>query len=139
MFSLHQFPVLPSSECYNLLQDNIKTKQNLDKTAIRQEFKIEIYQIYILPSIRFLLTVHDLPVTYLTKLDTMADQHLKNWAGLPRCATTAILQLDTAKDSFLSTTPPPLRLFEQISFRLLWLYFVKFPRRLVNISILYNV
>ena len=47
---------------------------------------------YILPSIRFLLTVHDLPQTHLTKLDTMSDQFLKKWAGLPRCATNAILQ-----------------------------------------------
>ena len=51
---------------------------------------------YILPSIRFLLTVHDLPQTHLTKLDTMSDQFLKKWAGLPRCATNAILHLNTA-------------------------------------------
>ena len=69
---------------------------NLDKTAVRPEFKLEIYKIYILPSIRFLLTVHDLPQTYLLKLDSMANQYLKRWAGLPRCATTAILHLDSA-------------------------------------------
>ena len=28
----------------------------------------------------------------------MADQYLKKWAGLPRCATNAILHLDTAMD-----------------------------------------
>ena len=79
------------------MQQNIKERlENLNNTAVRSEFKLEIYQIYILPSIRFLLTVHDLPITYLTKLDTMADQYLKKWAGLPRCATNAILHLDTA-------------------------------------------
>ena len=51
---------------------------------------------YILPSLRFLLTVHDLPMTHLRKLDTMVDQYLKRWAGLPKCATNAILHLDTA-------------------------------------------
>ena len=70
--------------------------ENLEKTAIRQEFKLEIYKIYILPSIRFLLTVHDLPITHLLKLDTMVDQYLKKWAGLPKCATNTILHLDTA-------------------------------------------
>ena len=86
-----------SQDCYNLLESTIKEKlENLDNTAVRSEFKLEIYQIYILPSIRFLLTIHDLPKTHLSKLDTMADQFLKKWAGLPRCATTAILHLDTA-------------------------------------------
>ena len=42
------------------------------------------------------MTVHDLPQTYLLKLDSMANQYLKRWAGLPRCATTAILHLDSA-------------------------------------------
>ena len=79
------------------MNDVIKTKlENLDKTSIRNEYKLEIYQMYILPSIRFVLTVHDLPVTYLKKLDTSTDQFLKKWAGLPRCATNAILHLCTA-------------------------------------------
>ena len=86
-----------SSECSQFLKENIMQRiENLDKTAIRPEFKLEIYQIYILPSIRFLLTVHDLPLSHLTKLDTMVDQFLKKWAGLPRCATNAILHIDTA-------------------------------------------
>ena len=86
-----------SQDCYNLLETSIKEKiENLDKTAVRNEFKLEIYKIYILPSIRFLLTIHDVPKTHLLKLDTMADQYLKKWAGLPRCATTAILHLNTA-------------------------------------------
>ena len=43
-----------------------------------------------------MLTVHDLPQTYLAKLDVKADQYLKKWAGLPKCATNAILHLNTA-------------------------------------------
>ena len=51
---------------------------------------------YILPSIRFVLTVHDLPMTYLKKLDTFSDKFIKKWAGLPRCATNTIIHLPTA-------------------------------------------
>ena len=69
---------------------------NLDQTSIRSEYKLEIYQMYILPSIRFLLTVHDLPPTHLSRLDTSADQYLRRWAGLPRCATKDILHMRTA-------------------------------------------
>ena len=87
-----------SQECYNLLKEKIKDKiENLDKTEVRSEFKVEIYKIYILPSIRFLLTIHDLPKSYLIKLDTFTNQYLKTWAGLPRCATTAILHLHSLR------------------------------------------
>ena len=54
-----------SSECFDLLKENLLRRlENLENTAIRPEFKLEIYQIYILPSIRFLLTVHDVPLSY---------------------------------------------------------------------------
>jgi len=88
-----------SSECFDLLESKIREKlENLNKSAVRNEFKLEIYKIYVLPSIRFLLTVHDLPITHLEKLDAVADKYLKNWAGLPRCATTAILHFNTTLD-----------------------------------------
>ena len=70
----------------------------MDSKEIWRKLLSEIYKIYILTSIRFLLTVHDLPITYLKKLDTIADKYLKTWAGLPRCATTAVLHLNTALD-----------------------------------------
>ena len=80
-----------SEECFSLLKETIQTKlENLNKTSIRNEYKLEIYQMYILPSLRFLLTVHDLPQSYLLKLDTMTDQYIKSWAGLPRSATNNI-------------------------------------------------
>ena len=88
-----------SSECFELLESKVKEKlQNLEKMAVRNEFKLEIYKIYVLPSLRFLLTVHDLPITHLKKLDAVADKYLKSWAGLPKCATTAIIHLNTALD-----------------------------------------
>ena len=70
----------------------IKEKiDNLDKTEVRTVFKIEIYQMYILPSLRFLLTVHEITKTHLKKLDVLTDQYVKRWIGLPRCATTEII------------------------------------------------
>ena len=85
-----------SEDCFNLIKQKLEDKmKNLENTLIRNEYKLEIYGIYILPSIRFLLTVHDLRKTYLLKLDTFTDQFIKKWAGLPRCATTAIIHLQT--------------------------------------------
>ena len=81
-----------SASTYELVEKIIKEKiDNLEKTEIRAEFKIEIYQMYILPSLRFLLTVHEITKTHLKKLDVLTDQYVKRWIGLPRCATTEII------------------------------------------------
>ena len=52
---------------------------------VRGEYKMWIYQNYFLPSIRFLLTVHDITVTDLTKLNAIAHKFMKNRAGVPVC------------------------------------------------------
>ena len=63
-----------SKDCFDLLKTKIKEKvDNLDKTQVRPEFKLELYKIYILPSIRFLLTVHDLSHSHLLQLDGLAN------------------------------------------------------------------
>jgi hypothetical protein len=53
---------MKSEDYFKLIKQSIEKKiSNLEKTHVRDEFKLEIYNMYILPSIRFLLTVHDLP------------------------------------------------------------------------------
>ena len=50
-----------SEECFEHLKTVIKEKiENLDKTLIRPEFKMEIYKMYILPSLRFIFQRHTL-------------------------------------------------------------------------------
>ena len=71
----------------------LKKLKNIDNTQIRGEYKVAIYHRYLLPSLRFLLTIHDITKTHLKKLDTLTDKFLKSWAGLPRCATNSILHL----------------------------------------------
>ena len=71
---------------------------NIDKTLVRSEFKIWIYSHYFLPAIRFLLTVHDVTATDLTTLDRLTHKYVKNWAGLPRCATNAVFHMRNSLD-----------------------------------------
>ena len=47
-----------------------------------------------LPSSRFILTVHEVTQTNLNNLDRFINQYLKRWAGLPRSATPSILHID---------------------------------------------
>ena len=53
---------------------------------------------YLIPSKRFLLTVHTLPQTHLKKLDTFVDKFIKKWAGIPKTATNAVKHLKEALD-----------------------------------------
>ena len=72
-------------ETYNYLASQLKTKpSNIDKSPIRDEFKIRIYKDYLLPSLRFSLTIQDLHTTHLSALDKITSKYLKSWSGLPR-------------------------------------------------------
>ena len=88
-----------SEETFSLVKDAF-TKQldNIDKLAVRNEYKMWIYSNYFLPANRFLLTVHDITETHLKKLDTLTDKYVKKWAGLPVCATNALLHLPAGLD-----------------------------------------
>ena len=57
-----------------------------------------MYKHYTLPSVRFLLTVHDITKTDLKKLDNLCHKYMKKWAGLPPCATNSIFHLRSALD-----------------------------------------
>ena len=77
-------------QCYQL--------ENLDSTEIQSEFKVKIYKEYLLPSIRFLLTVYEIQSSDLDSLNVFTDQFLKRWCGLARCATRMVLHCRTALD-----------------------------------------
>ena len=65
--------------------------ENVNKLAIRNEFKLVIFTRFVLPSIRFVLTVYDLTATSLANLDILADKFVKGWSGVPKCASNTIL------------------------------------------------
>ena len=52
-----------------------------------------IYEKYFLPSIRFLLTVDDLNVTNVEKLDALTHRYLKKWSEVPKCGTNLIFHM----------------------------------------------
>ena len=63
------------------------------RTVPRVMALVFIYQFYFLPSIRFLLTVHDITYSDLIKLDAITHKYLKKWAGIPRCGTNLIFHM----------------------------------------------
>ena len=80
------------SDTLEYLSSKFKEKLDfLDAALIRDEFKMWIYKYYFLPSVRFLLTVHDLTNSSLKSLDATCDRYLKKWAGLPNGATLQVI------------------------------------------------
>ena len=72
----------------NLISKKLK---NLDDTLVRNEYKLAVHARYLIPSLRFILTVHDLTPTSLRKLDTLCDKFAKKWAGVPRSGTNVLI------------------------------------------------
>ena len=88
-----------SKDTFDHIKSEIETRlQRLEETEIRNEYKLWIYKHYTLPSIRFLLSVHDITKTDLSKLDSLCNKHVKKWTGLPPCATNTIFHLKHALD-----------------------------------------
>ena len=65
---------------------------------IRNKQNVCIYKNYFLPSVRFLLTVHDLTQTHVKQLDAFTHVFLKRWAGLPPSATNLVLHMKVGLD-----------------------------------------
>jgi hypothetical protein len=88
-----------SSETFSLLETTFKEgMERIEAACVRNEYKLWMYKEYLLPSKRFLLTVHSLTATQLSKLDTLTDKFVKHWAGLPRSATNAVIHLKGGLD-----------------------------------------
>ena len=84
-----------SSETYDFIRKEISLKlQNIDNCSVRPEYKLCIYSRYLLPSIRFLLTVHTLQKSHLDALDVLTDKYVIRWLGIPsRGVNTAIVHI----------------------------------------------
>ena len=84
---------LKSHENFEFIHKKLTTiLQNIDSCLIRGEYKLGVVTRYSLPSLRYVLTVHDLTNTQLDQLDSAYSQYVKKWLRFPqRGATPAIL------------------------------------------------
>ena len=88
-----------SEDTFKLIYDTLKEAlDRIEASFVRSEYKLWILKHYLIPSKRFLLTVHTLPQTHLKKLDTFVDKFTKKWAGLPKSATNVIIHLKESLD-----------------------------------------
>ncbi len=70
--------------------------ESINNTLIRDEYKLKVYTRYLIPAIRFKLTVHEITTTNLTKLDLMCDGYVKRWLSMPQSGTRAVIHASEA-------------------------------------------
>ena len=74
-----------------------RLKEMLDRTnscPLTNNQKLKVYRAGICPRLSWLLTIEDLPISWVEKtLDAMATLYIKRWVGLTRSANTALLYL----------------------------------------------
>ena len=63
---------------------------NIDNMSIRGEYKLWIYQNYFLPSIKILLTVHEINISDIKKLESISHRYFKTWCDIPQCGTNKV-------------------------------------------------
>ena len=86
------------------LRDKLEMKlSNLDKAEVKGENKVAVYSRYVLPSLRFHLTVHNIHHTHLEELDGIARRYLKKWLEFP---TRGVSDLSIFHPSILGIQKP---------------------------------
>ena len=91
---LGQFVTFTDSnkEKFDFVKEKLQSKLSnvTEKAMVPGEFKLAVYEHYILPSVRYFLTVHNLLKTDLEVLDTITRAHIKLWIGIPKFGATAL-------------------------------------------------
>jgi hypothetical protein len=65
------------------LSSKLSTKlDNIDKSTLRGEYKLNIYRRFALPSIRFYFSVHHIHKTHMNELDGLVRKYIKKWLGI---------------------------------------------------------
>ena len=69
-----------------------KILKNIDQSTLRGEYKVKIYRLYALPSVRYHFSIHHIQQVHIDKLDTIARSYLKKWLQIPKngCTDLAI-------------------------------------------------
>ncbi len=87
------------SEIYSHVSNHILTRlQRIDSLQVRGEYKACIYKNYLLPTCKFILTVHELTNTNIDKLEAKCTKFLKSLVGLPHCTTPGVLHIPPFTD-----------------------------------------
>ena len=68
-------------------QDLINQMKTINELPLRGSYKTELYPIYIIPKLRFQLSVHTLTQTALDNMDKLVRKFIRTWLKIPQSTT----------------------------------------------------
>ena len=74
-----------------LRQEMIKGISSIDKSGLPGKLKLWCLQFGLLPRLMWPLTVYEVPVSKVEKLEWMINSFIRKWLGVPRCLSGAAL------------------------------------------------
>lgn len=74
-----------------LRQEIINNLENINKTALPGKLKLWCLQFGLLPRTMWPLTVYEVPITTVEKMERTITSYVKKWLGVPRCLTNISL------------------------------------------------
>ena len=78
----------------NLMSKLERYLTRVHEAPLTRQQKLRIYKEALIPRLNWLLTIADLPLTWVERtLEPLARKYLKIWSGLPRCADQSRLYL----------------------------------------------
>ena len=71
------------SAMFALINKKLNEKlENIDKSSLRGEYKLNIYTRFALPSMRYYFSVHQLHQTHMNQLDNSVKKYVKKWLDI---------------------------------------------------------
>ena len=80
-----------SDQAHELRQELVKGLQVIDKSMLPGKLKIWCLQFGLLPRLMWPLTMYDITLTRVEKMERMISSHLRKWLGAPRCLSSVAL------------------------------------------------
>ena len=91
---IFEVPHDPNRVKENIISQLLRMLDSVHSCPLTGGQKLKLYRAGICPRLSWLLTIEDLPISWVEKkLDALATRYVKKWAGLARPANPAILYL----------------------------------------------
>ncbi len=72
-------------------QDFTNNLENINRTLLPGKLKLWCLQFGLLPRVMWPLTIYELPITTVEKIERTMTSYVKKWLGVPRCLTNISL------------------------------------------------
>ena len=80
-----------AGQCAQIREQAVKGLLAIDKTPLPGRLKLWCFQFGLLPRLMWPLTVYEVPISGVERLEGTVSSYIRKWLGLPRCLTSLAL------------------------------------------------